>query len=335
MRVFKNIFVVLGVLCAVSPAFAETLFSENWEAGINEEAWVLAGTPLPVLYSPGHESDTALDMNGDATCDSGAYTVTEFSTEQDLSAEFWLKGRATGTTGMSINAGFTDGNAPTGTCSAEGYFGTLASITMTSSTLGKGILYTAGIEAFFEAYPGDEWHLFKIALLPDGVVKFYRDGELKFAPETTVDLSAYPVTRFQVKGKATSAVDPMLIDDIVLSSEGNTCYPDVNGDQIVDINDLKDKAQIEMTEFVTWVATCYTTGLPCGDYNQDEVIDSQDQIDKAKDMIIAFVQWTMECWMPNAKLPARRAMKVVNEALQELSNALLDVSQPVNLLRYE
>jgi hypothetical protein len=283
-------------MCLVSAPLAASLFSEDWETGtIDSQKWTTAGTPLPVVTTPGYEGDYALDVKGDTDCDSGVYTVDEFSTETDLKAVFWMKGNSVqNPSGMSITAGFTTGDPAIG-CESEGYFLPMASIQL-SSALAKGIVYrTNSGGVFAESYIDDSWHEYAIELLPDGTVDFYRDGVLKYTAPA-VSIEAYPTTRFQVTGKA--AYGAMPIDAIEISSQGTTCVPDFNKDGVVDSQDISDKVEAAILEFVTWKTVCWQTELTCGDYDGDLNFTRQDLKLKAMDMLHALVEWVNTCCKP-------------------------------------
>ncbi|MFZ3047717.1 MAG: hypothetical protein WA151_17530 [Desulfatirhabdiaceae bacterium] len=300
-KVFLFVCMVAISVCLASVSSAASLFSEDWETGaIDPLKWTAAGNPVPEVVTSGYSSNYSLDVNGDITCDSGVYTVDEFSTATDLKAVFWMQGTSvTNTSGMSITAGFTTADSAIG-CDAEGYFSTIASIQLISIRFGKGIYYRTNNGGFFtESYVDDNWHEYAIELLPDGTVNFYRDGVLKYAAPA-VSLDSYPTTRFQAVGKA--AYGPMLIDTIDISTGGITCVSDFNKDGVVDDLDLNDRVESDITAFVAWMTICWNAGLPCGDYNGDGEFTNQDLILKGLDMIKNLAEWVFTCWIPATEL---------------------------------
>lgn len=331
MRRAITLIIACGIFCLIGGiASADTLFSENWESGIDPLKWETAGDPLPVIYSPGYDSAAALNVNGDSNCDSAVYTVDEFNTNADLVADFRLKGNSYGRSGMVITAGFTTEDLPV-SCSTEGYFTTFVRIQVTSSSVNKGILYSIANESFYEDYVDDEWHSYRIQVAQDGIVSFYRDDELKYITANRIDLSLYPATRFQVQGKAVFEEYPMLIDDVTISSEEIGCVPDYNRDDIVDTNDLIDKAEDEINAFIEWYMTCWQTQRDCGDYNNDGVVDETDLIEKGIDTISEFLGWMLECWLPEVTL----SFETLNQAfktLDDLRKAIEEKSKSSDLI---
>jgi predicted amino acid-binding ACT domain protein len=48
------------------------------------------------------------------------------------------------------------------------------------------------------------------------------------------------------------------IDDMNVSTEGDTCVPDFNNDGVVNIEDVKQKAMYEIFEYQMWLVLCWT-----------------------------------------------------------------------------
>ena len=316
-----------GMFCLFcGTAFAETLFIEDWEAGIDPLKWETAGDPLPVIFSSGHSGKNALDINGDEVCNSAVCTVQKFDTTCDLVADFWLRGNSSGMTGMTITAGFTTGDLPAIPCEHEGYYKTFVCIQMISSSLGKGIIYTVDDEFvredYFEGYPDDEWHNFRIEIKPDGIISFYRDDTLRYTTSTRIDLSYYPLTRFQAEGKATFKEYPMLIDDITLSTQGVSCVPDYNRDGNVDITDLTIRAEDEINRFKSWMLLCWKPMRDCGDYNNDGIVGEIDIIAKTVHMLNDFFSWCYQCWLPAVISPTGETIKQAFEIMGSLKKEI-------------
>lgn len=216
----KRAAIILGLILLfsvlVGTSFGKDLLIEDWEKRvINNSKWLKFGSPLPVIYSPGHNSNYAFNVNGDNWWHSGVYSKKIFSTS-GVYATFWLKGNSVGSYGMAIFAGFT-----TSQKQGEGNLIPLSSIDVQSSSCCQAVTFNAGVGVVpFEdrqiLYPGDSWHKYAIHIQTDGRVAFYMDGTLKFRSKGVIDFNSYPTTRFQIARKATFA--PMLADDIRVSN---------------------------------------------------------------------------------------------------------------------
>ncbi|HRJ40707.1 MAG TPA: VCBS repeat-containing protein, partial [Caldilineaceae bacterium] len=78
------------------------------------------------------------------------------------------------------------------------------------------IEYFLGSERQRETYTplNDQWHRYRLEVDQDGLVHFYRDGELKFAPENPIDLDVFAVRPVVLEGR--SYQTDMLIDDLAI-----------------------------------------------------------------------------------------------------------------------
>ena len=75
------------------PASSTTLFTEDWESGIDPHVWTTWGFPLPSVYSgEGRGGSNAVNSNGDSVYASGLFVSAAFDVTQDISVEYWLRG---------------------------------------------------------------------------------------------------------------------------------------------------------------------------------------------------------------------------------------------------
>ena len=205
-----------------NPGLSDTAeFTEDWETGtIDPIKWDVGGSPTPVIHSGGHNSNYALDHNGDSWCHSAAHTKTWFSTANGLVAEFWLKAYQCPTPGCNwsvIYGGFTEMQLTDNQyCTGENWYDSIAGVAVHSGT--EYISYFAADNGtvFSEDYPDYDWHKYKIEINSDGYVSFYRDDQFKGTSDAPIDLTTYSSTKFQVWGQA--SYGPMLIDDISIKS---------------------------------------------------------------------------------------------------------------------
>ena len=218
-----NLFVmILAIVFIFSGiAFGQELFSENWETGtIDSSKWDVGGSPTPVIHSGGHNSNYALDHNGDTWCLSAAHTKTWFSTVNGLVAEFWLKPYQCPTPGCNwsnILAGFTEMQLTDNQyCAGENWYDQIVGIQAHSGAETINYYVVGNGYIFVENYPDYNWHKYKIEINSNGYVSFYRDDQLKATSNTPINFNTYSSTKFQVWGYAYYGA--MLIDDITIST---------------------------------------------------------------------------------------------------------------------
>ncbi|MGD9974220.1 MAG: hypothetical protein AB7S77_14260 [Desulfatirhabdiaceae bacterium] len=318
---------ILFVCLPYSGSAEEILFSENWESGTVDTArWVPFGYPSPVVVESGYNSAYALNVNGDAgVCESGVYSINEFSTETETIAVFYLKSQSvTGFASMDISAGLTSGTVMPG-CETDRYFLYLANIEIVSSSLGGGIYYRTLSGGYYkENYIDDNWHKFTIRLLPDGAVYFYRDDVFKYSA-SIFDLTQYPKTRFQSGGQ--SQYGNMLIDAIQILATDATCNSDYNRDGITDELDIVDYAELEIAEMYAWITLCWQVQLSCGDYDGNGMIDNIDLIQKSIDTALEFIDWAYYCWWDVAKPVSSKDFQANMELIKHLEQRILSIVQ--------
>lgn len=212
--------------CAEFNAFSGKC--EGFESdGLDTAVWQVFGTKAPELHDSGKDSAWSLDIRGDATCASGLYTVGTYLTNQYLLASFNIQGTTVEKpTCMKIRAGFTGGVSSDATCQTATVelYDEIAWVSMDLSADSPKIRYeTLSGEFYEEPYPDDEWHEFSITLNENGTVSFYREGIRRFTSKEVLDFSAYPATRFQVRGQACDGailVDNMCIDGVESEETG-------------------------------------------------------------------------------------------------------------------
>jgi len=301
---------IIAIFLAVSlhgAAAAEALFSEGWEAGIDAEKWFRTSMEGAEVCLPGYESSGALTAGVGAERLEGILTTETFETEGGLSAAFQLKASPDLPDGAQLAAGFT------GADENESLPSFLASVTLTSPP-SQGILYATEHAVFWEACPDDAWHLFQITLTPEGDVRFYRDGVLKFATFSEVDSAAYPSTRFQICGKGPGEDRPLFwLDDLTVWTYSAACGADFNEDGIVDMLDLQERADRDVQLFADWYTREWQQRSDKGDFNGDDLIDRKDAMEKVLDAAIVFMEWVEGCWSPSVPGPQQDAL---DEALR-------------------
>jgi len=303
--------VIVAMLLAVSlqgAAASEPLFSEDWEAGIDAGKWFRTSAEGAEVCLSGHASEGALAVGVEAESIEGVLTTAAFETEGGLSAAFQLKASPDLPDGAQLAAGFT-GADESGSLPSF-----LASVTLTSPP-SQGILYATEHAVFWEACPDNAWHLFQIALTPEGDVRFYRDGVLKFMTFSEVDSAAYPSTRFQICGKGPGEPRPLFwLDDLTVWAYSAACGADFNEDGIVDILDLQERADRDLQLFADWYTREWQQSSDKGDFNGDGLVDRRDATEKTLDATIVFMEWVEGCWSPS--VPGPQQQDALDEALR-------------------
>ncbi len=232
----KNLF-VLPVLFVIVFGFAAPAFSEcstalnalvcgKWESGsIDASVWQSVGAPPPTIENTGYNSNYSVDLNGDSWCQSGFFSKDAFSVQSCLIVEFAMKGsQTTFSSCMGIKGGLTLEDKVAGyycnqNSEPPGLYQYLAYIHLDPRSGEEKVRYIVGDDSFEEDYPDDDWHLYKIEILLDDTINFYRDGQLKYS--TVIDRSELVTARFQSEGR--SCHGTMLIDNILVSNCSSNC----------------------------------------------------------------------------------------------------------------
>ncbi len=193
------------------------VFAESWGRTIDISDWKSWGEPLPVVKeSKGRNGSWALDPGGDGNYSSGVTSRFQIDLRQGAAIEFWAKGITSHKYWQSLDIGFSQA------ASVDEYLGIeqqpipLVGIHVGAETEQDYVEYFLGSEREREVYTplNDQWHLYRLEVDPNGSVHFFRDGELKFAPENPIDLDLFAVRPVVLEGR--SYQTDMLIDDLAI-----------------------------------------------------------------------------------------------------------------------
>ena len=226
MRVYgKLVFVLVFftiLMFFAGNASAVTIFSEDWEDGIDASIWKSWGSPTPVIQSgEGVGGTNAVDPNGDSNSQSGITTYRRFALGAGVSVTGWLQGTTASQYWDNISMDFTYGDA------SDYYsmpFIGLHMRTTPASGGGAALEYWVGLGAAQERYsraynPADngQFHKYGFTINADLTVSFYYDDTLEWTSSNTIDLALYPDATFTING---ASVGPnILADDISIDAD--------------------------------------------------------------------------------------------------------------------
>lgn len=204
----------------ISPTSLPLDFSEDWESsssvinGIDSTIWKAYGHPASLLKNGlGRGGSTAFDPNGDRDYESGIVSGFDLNLEPGLVIEFWAKGRTNLEHWESVSVGISRSHF-------EEYKGEagqptmLARIFIAPESEIDTVSYWLGQEKWEEPFAplNDSWHHYKIEIGENGVVYFYRNGELKFSPRQRIDFEIFREHPLVIEGR--SEATDILIDDL-------------------------------------------------------------------------------------------------------------------------
>lgn len=204
----------------VAPAFTNA-----WSATIDIADWKSWGEPLPVIKArKGRNDSWALDPSGDGNYSSGITSRFLVDLRQGAAIEFWVKATTSHQYWQSMDVGFSQA------ATAAAYEGItqqpvpFVGIHIGAETDQDYIEYFVGNDRQREAYAplNDQWHHYRMEVDDDGSVRFLRDGELKFAPESKIDLELFDVRPLVIEGR--SYQTDVLLDDLTIY--GTLIMPD-------------------------------------------------------------------------------------------------------------
>lgn len=199
-------------------------FTEVWETGFYT-GWQRYGSPQPLLVAgEGVSGTTALNPNGDSSYPSGVQLVRSFYMPRGLSVEFWARGNAapgTAYSGMYVNLSACSPQPNLETCEDM-------PVHIVFSAEGNVVGYRLGAESVDESWSplNNQWHKYRFTVQPDGTTAFYRDGVLKHAPTTRLNLSTYAYLRLRIDGRSVNSawyIDDIVVDDVTPPGQPS-CY---------------------------------------------------------------------------------------------------------------
>jgi len=190
---------------------------ENWERGIDSDAWRSFGSPSPItLPGEGVAGSTGFQANGDDSWSSGVVSHRSFSARRGLTVEFWGRGEfhTPWPTWQWLNVGLTDAE-PTEFLGESPVPPIQFYIALETEPEGRANLSIGGMQS--PEIPLEEimddtsgWHHFALQIFPHGRKEVWLDGELLRAEDNTPPLP--PDLRLVVYGRATDG--PVIHDDV-------------------------------------------------------------------------------------------------------------------------
>lgn len=195
-------------------------FSEDWEGGrqlvrgIDVTVWKAYGDPKPLVkHGLGRNGSAAFDPNGDRNYESGIVSRFALKLEPGLAIEFWAKGRTNLEHWEAVSVGISRAQRDEYE-GIEGQPSMLIRIYIAPATEAETVSYWLGQEKWEESFTplNGSWHHYRMEIEADGIVRFYRDGELKFTPKQRIDFETYQQYPLVIEGRSEST--DMLIDDL-------------------------------------------------------------------------------------------------------------------------
>ncbi len=200
-------------------------YEADWdEPGVSQALWKSWGHPRPKQVPElGRNGTGALNPNGDKNYHSGLVSRFLLDLRDGAVIEFWAKGATTTEHWQNIAVGLSAGLA-------DDYYGVeQVPVALLNTFIGVEeathfVEYRIGEEREQEPYAplDDEWHNYRITIHPDGSVQFFRDGELKLAPETKIDMELYGQAPVVVDGLSWRT--DVLLDELAIY--GNIVVPE-------------------------------------------------------------------------------------------------------------
>ncbi len=186
---------------------------EDWESGIDTERWLIFGDPQPAVYpGKGRDESSTFNSNGDDIFASGLISRDAFDVSEGIHVQWWLRGHGAGPRKYSISQlGFS-------TCSpaadAEQCRGWVAYIE--ASYAENQITYVTPQQQWREPWDplDDEWHQYSFTILPNGLVRFFRDGQLKHTTDAPLDLTTNEPLWLHIEGRSLNAY--YYVDDVAV-----------------------------------------------------------------------------------------------------------------------
>lgn len=213
-----------GLFIFESVVTDSVLFFEDWESGnISSNIWQQWGSPLPTIADTGYNSEYSFDPNGDSWCESGVHSVQTFSLENTV-LEFDGVMTTSATYHQDLRVGFTKNTLQAGDC-PEGGYEQLAYVHIKGGENRYWVQYRLQKDTaeVFEEDLDNSWHHFSMHVQADGKVAFYRDGNLVYRTEGSIDFNEFPNQRILVYGR--SYYGPVYADNITLSTYDTTDPP--------------------------------------------------------------------------------------------------------------
>lgn len=193
------------------------VFAAGWGPTIDIMQWKSWGEPLPVIKErKGRNDSWALDPSGDGNYSSGIVSRFLLDLRQGAAVEFWARAVTSHQYWQSADIGISQAADATAYAGITQQPVPFVGIHIGAETDQDYIEYFAGSERQREAYTplNDQWHHYRLEIDADGSVRFYRDGELKFAPESKLDLDLYGRRPLSIEGR--SYQTDVLIDDVAV-----------------------------------------------------------------------------------------------------------------------
>lgn len=200
----------------LAPEPQTIVFQENWESGLDPAKWKSWGTPLPAINNGGgFGGGNAIDTEGDGSYESGVTTYQNFDLNRPTVLEFKALGTSSELNWQLLWVGFSRETAAS-------YTGTTTqppvawSIRVQPETSKYNIIYffesiNNSNEPWLPDYDGT-WHEYKIYFDATGIVRYYRDGELKHTSSFAITgQTSQPVA---IHGRSFNTT--ILVDDLVV-----------------------------------------------------------------------------------------------------------------------
>lgn len=190
---------------------AELPFTEDWEAGIDQDQWLLFGDPQPAIYAGvGRGESNAVDSNGDDVFPSGLIGRQPFDISNGIRVQWWLRGHGEGDRRHSVSDIGLSACGPDDDLEQCNEWIVYIETQYTANE----VVYLTPEENWREPWDplDDEWHQYAFSILPDGHVRFFRDGQLKYTAEVPLDLTTYDPLWLHIDGRSLNAVSQ--VDDV-------------------------------------------------------------------------------------------------------------------------
>ncbi len=193
------------------------VYEENWNApGVSQILWKSWGQPRPIQAPDlGRNETGALNPNGDKNYHSGLISRFVLDLSDGAVIEFWAIGTTTTKAWQNVGVGLSRGLA-------EDFYGieqvpnALLNTFVGVEENTNQVQYRLGTEQETEPFEplNGEWSHYRTVIHPDGSVEFYRDDELRFKPESKLDMTLYSQVPVLIDGLSWRT--DVLIDDLAI-----------------------------------------------------------------------------------------------------------------------
>ncbi len=218
--VLSSLLVGAILIFGIGNVHATTIFTEDWEDGIDTSIWKIWGSPSPEIVSgSGIGGSNAFDPNGNSSHQSGVTTYNMFSLQEGFGAGMWINSSYAPNAWQNAWMIFSSGTAAETSAGQEGP----RIITMylndgnghgdpfySFSVLGEEYRF------IYDTSWDGSFHYYNFFINDDATVSLFIDNNLKWTSTTMLDFAAFPEASLTVRGASYST--PMLIDDVSVTT---------------------------------------------------------------------------------------------------------------------